>query len=199
MRTVVDYFVATVALILLIPVLVVIAIAIVIDSHGNPLYRAHRAGRFGRLFKMYKFRTMVPNASTLGPVITGDRDPRITRLGTLLRRTKLDELPQFINVLTGDMSIIGPRPEDPQIVALYSDQQRRILSVKPGMTGKVQIEGEESDIIPQDVKADDYYRHHLMDRKLRSDLEYLDNRTVVTDLQILMSTAALVLRALARR
>ncbi len=188
------------ALLVTSPLLIAVAIAIVMDSPGNPFYLARRSGKDGQVFRMWKFRTMVPNASKLGPPITGARDPRITRIGHFLRRTKLDELPQFINVFLGDMSLVGPRPESPDIVARYTPEQHKVLSAKPGVTGKVQLEsGEESDAIPADVDAEEFYIHHLMDRKLRVDLEYLEHRTLASDARILMSTAAYVLRAFARR
>ena len=188
------------ALLVTSPLLVVVAIAIMLDSPGNPFYLARRSGKGGRIFRMWKFRTMVPNAWKLGPAITGGRDPRITRLGAFLRRTKLDELPQFVNVFLGNMSLVGPRPESPEIVARYTAQQNQVLSAKPGVTGKVQLEsGEESDAIPPGVDAEEFYIHHLMDRKLQADLEYLKHRTLASDARILMDTAAYVFRAFARR
>ena len=199
MRRSFDAFTAFAALVLLSPLLVLAAFAIVIDSPGNPFYLARRSGQNGVIFRMWKFRTMVPNASRLGPPITGGRDPRITRLGRLLRRTKLDEMPQFINVLTGDMELVGPRPESPEIVARYTDEQMKVLEAKPGVTGKVQLEsGEESDFIPSTENAEEFYIHHLMDRKLRADIDYLEHRTLGSDMRILMSTAVYVLRAVAR-
>jgi lipopolysaccharide/colanic/teichoic acid biosynthesis glycosyltransferase len=148
---------------------------------------------------MFKFRTMRRDADRIGPAITAGNDRRITRLGRFLRKTKLDELPQFINVLLGDMTLVGPRPETPEIVAMYSEEQRRVLSVKPGITGRVQIEsGEESESIPEDAKAQEYYVEHLMDRKLRSDLEYLRRRTTFSDARIVFETAAYVFRACVR-
>jgi len=199
MRAIFDSTLALITLLLLSPVLLLIALAVALDSPGNPLYLARRVGRFGKTFVMFKFRTMVPNAAQLGPPITGNRDPRVTRIGAFLRKTKLDELPQFVNVLLGDMNLVGPRPEAPEIVVLYTPSQRQILQVKPGMTGKVQIEGDESEKIPQESRADDYYVRNMMDRKLRSDLDYLRTRTLLTDIQILLSTALFVLRSFARR
>ena len=108
-------------------------------------------------------------------------------------------MPQFINVLTGDMELVGPRPESPEIVARYTDEQMKVLEAKPGVTGKVQLEsGEESDFIPSTENAEEFYIHHLMDRKLRADIDYLEHRTLGSDMRILMSTAVYVLRAVAR-
>jgi len=136
MRRFVDIIVASMALAALSPLLVVITIAVFISSPGNPFYGGWRAGKDGRNFKMWKFRTMIDGAAKISP-ITGKNDPRVTPLGRLLRKTKLDELPQFFNLLLGDMTLVGPRPESPEIVALYTPSQRVVLAVKPGVTGKV--------------------------------------------------------------
>ena len=199
MRRIIDIIGSTLALLITSPLLALVALAIVIDSPGNPFYLARRVGRDGLIFRMWKFRTMVPNAAKLGPAITGGSDPRITRIGKFLRRTKLDELPQFINVLTGEMSLVGPRPESPDIVARYTPEQKVVLAAKPGVTGKVQLEsGEESDAIPSAENAEEYYVNFLMERKLRADIAYLEQRTLATDARILMNTAVYVLRAFAR-
>jgi lipopolysaccharide/colanic/teichoic acid biosynthesis glycosyltransferase len=196
----VDIAVALAALTLLAPLLAIIAIAIVVDSPGSPLYRPWRIGRHGQPFRMWKFRTMIPGADKRGPAITGRHDPRVTRLGRILRRTKLDELPQFLDLLLGNMTLVGPRPEAPEIVAGYSDTQRAVLAVKPGITGFVQIEtGCEADSIPADVRADEYYVRHLLDRKIARDIEYLRTRTPWSDARVIAGTAALMLRSLVGR
>jgi lipopolysaccharide/colanic/teichoic acid biosynthesis glycosyltransferase len=197
-RRLLDVTVALPALIVLSPVLLVIALAVVFDSPGNPFYLARRIGRLGRPFIMVKFRTMVRDASAAGPAITGNRDPRITRVGAFLRRTKLDELPQFINVLIGHMSLVGPRPEAPALVALYTPDERRVLHVRPGLTGAVQLLGDESELIPPGVDVDKYYAEYLMHAKLRLDLRYLETRTLLSDLTILLSTAVFVIRSFTR-
>jgi lipopolysaccharide/colanic/teichoic acid biosynthesis glycosyltransferase len=192
---VIDFSLALLALVVLSPLLLIIGLAVMLDSPGSPFHRARRVGQGGRIFRMWKFRSMVMNAANLGPTITGANDPRITRVGRFLRVTKLDELPQFLNVVLGDMSLVGPRPEAPEIVAMYTPEQRAVLSVKPGVTGKVQLESrEESDSIPEDAKADEYYVRHMLDRKFRTDMEYLKNRSVRGDVSILLSTALYVLR-----
>jgi lipopolysaccharide/colanic/teichoic acid biosynthesis glycosyltransferase len=194
-----DFLLALLALIALSPILIVIALAVALDSTGSPLYLAWRVGQGGKLFRMWKFRTMVVGADRMGSAITVRKDPRITRVGQFLRATKFDELPQFVNVLIGDMSLVGPRPEAPEIVSLYTAEQRTILAVKPGITGRVQLEsGEESDSIPEHARADEYYVQHMLDRKLRSDMEYLNNRTAIKDIQIIFSTTMYVLRVCAR-
>lgn len=198
LRRLLDVLVAAAVLLVLAPVLVLLALLVVLDSPGSPLYRARRVGWGGRIFRMWKFRTMVRGADRLGGPITGQSDPRITRLGAWLRRTKLDELPQFINVVTGDMTLVGPRPEAPELVARYTPEQRALLEVKPGVTGRVQLESaRESDEIPAGVAAEEYYAQYVMPRKLAADLEYLRRRTWLSDAKILLGTGLLVLRSFA--
>jgi lipopolysaccharide/colanic/teichoic acid biosynthesis glycosyltransferase len=197
-RRFLECLVALIMLVLASPLLLVIAIAIVVVSPGNPFYMATRVGKNGKPFRMFKFRTMKPDASKLGPVITSKRDPRIILIGHFLRRTKLDEFPQFINVLLGDMALVGPRPEVPEIVALYGPAQAEVLCVKPGITGKVQLEGEESDSIPEAERAKEYYVKHIMERKLRSDLAYIHSRSLLGDARIVAATALYLLRSLLR-
>jgi lipopolysaccharide/colanic/teichoic acid biosynthesis glycosyltransferase len=174
-------------------------LAVYISSPGNPFYGGWRAGQQGRSFRMWKFRTMIHGAAKMGP-ITGKNDSRVTPVGRVLRKAKLDELPQFFNLLLGDMTLVGPRPESPEIVALYTPSQRAVLAVKPGVTGKVQLDSDdESETIPEGVQPLEYYLNHLMEPKLRMDLDYLSARSAVTDAKIVMATAGLVFRAVARR
>lgn len=197
MRRLLDILVSTAALVLLAPLLLIIAVAIRIDSPGNPIYLGWRVGANGRHFRMWKFRTMVEGAARLGAIITNRKDPRITRLGRVLRRAKVDELPQFVNVLRGDMTLVGPRPEAPEIVAVYTPAQRAVLCVKPGITGCVQVEGSEEETqIPEGSHAEEYYVQQLMESKIRRDLEYLQNRDFWSDAQIVLATAGIVLRSL---
>jgi lipopolysaccharide/colanic/teichoic acid biosynthesis glycosyltransferase len=201
MRRLGDVVLSAAALILLFPLLVLMAIVIVLDSPGNPFYRAWRVGKNGNKFRMWKFRTMATagNAWQRGPGITSRRDARITRFGSVLRRSKMDELPQFVNVLAGDMTLVGPRPEAPEFVAFYNSRQRAVLNVKPGVTGVVQIaSAEESDSIPEGVRPDEYYVENLMGPKLEMDLEYLERRTAASDAKILASTAGMVARVIWR-
>ena len=198
MRRIVDVLVAMVALIFLSPILLAIMLAVMIDSPGEPFYHASRIGKDGQPFKMWKFRTMINGAAAMGS-ITGRNDSRVTRVGRLLRKTKLDELPQFINVLLGQMTLVGPRPESPDVVALYTSSQRAVLAVKPAITGRGQLAaGDEAQSIPEGVKADEYYVRYLLDQKIRLDLEYLKIRTPLSDARIVLDTAAVVLRSLVR-
>jgi lipopolysaccharide/colanic/teichoic acid biosynthesis glycosyltransferase len=135
-----------------------------------------------------------------GPGITRRDDARITRSGAILRRTKLDELPQFWNVLMGDMTLVGPRPESPEFVALYTRRQREVLRVKPGVTGPAQLaSGDESDWIPEGVRPDQYYVAHMMAPKIELDLAYLETRTAWNDARIVFETAGMVAAAIFRR
>ena len=195
MRRLIDILVAALALALLSPLLLVVAIAVTIDSPGNPFFGSWRCGLNARRFRMWKFRSMVPNADRIGPPITGRRDARITRLGRLLRVTKMDELPQFVNVLLGDMTLVGPRPEAPSIVDLYTPAQRRVLDVKPGLTGRGQLAGEESESIPPDAEPEQYYVTQLMHKKVHSDLQYIETRTPWSDARVVIDTVSFIFRA----
>lgn len=199
MRRSVDIAVGSAVLILVSPLLLFVALAILIESPGNPFYLARRAGQNGRVFRMWKFRSMVPNASAIGSAITSRQDARIFRVGALLRKTKIDELPQFINVVLGDMTLVGPRPEAPELVARYSESQKRVLAAKPGLTGPVQLEsGEESERIPRAVDANEFYATHLMADKIRRDLSYMERRTAWSDTRLVFATAIYVLRSCSR-
>ncbi len=201
MRRVIDLLVAAIALPVAAPLCAALALAIRLDSPGNPLYGGGRVGKDGRRFRMWKFRTMVAGADRVGPGITGKRDARITRVGAVLRRTKLDELPQLINLLTGELTLVGPRAEVPDIVARFTPEQRAVLSVKPGITGPGQIfyTTDQADAIPEGVAADDFYVEHLLGPKLAIDLDYIRTRTVGSDLKMVGATFGLMLRALLGR
>jgi lipopolysaccharide/colanic/teichoic acid biosynthesis glycosyltransferase len=136
----------------------------------------------------------------LGGSITGRNDPRVTRVGAILRRTKLDELPQFLNLLCGDMTLVGPRPETPDIVELYTPAQREVLAVKPGITGPVQLEcAAETESLPEGDSVVDHYLRHVMDAKIRRDIEYLKSRTPASEVRVIAATAFFVMRSFIRR
>jgi exopolysaccharide biosynthesis polyprenyl glycosylphosphotransferase len=190
MKRVMDILVSALLLILLSPLLLAIAVLILADSGGPVLFRQRRAGRDGEPFTMLKFRTMVPDAeqrlselvdlATLTePAFKIRDDPRVTRTGHWLRRTSLDELPQLLNVLAGSMSLVGPRPEEESVVALYDDRQRLRLAVKPGITGPMQVYGR-SDL--------------TFEERLAMERDYLDNLSLLTDLAILMRTPRAIVR-----
>ena len=198
LRRLCDIVVAALALIGLSPLLLALALAVRVDSAGPSLYRGWRIGRHGRRFRMWKFRTMVANADHIGPSITASKDPRVTRLGEFLRRTKMDELPQFWNLLVGDLTLVGPRPEAPDIVEIYTPEQRRVLNDKPGITGPTQLHyvTENTDLIPAGIPADKYYVQHLLDHKLQLDLRYSETRTAASDVRIVFETVLLVARSI---
>jgi lipopolysaccharide/colanic/teichoic acid biosynthesis glycosyltransferase len=188
LKSLFDKVIATAALIALSPILALITLAIVLDDGGPALFTQTRVGQYGQPFPMLKFRTMVADAElrqeALLPLNEGDgvlfklrQDPRVTTVGSFLRRWSLDELPQLLNVMLGDMSLVGPRPALPVEVALYRDDASRRLEVKPGMTGLWQIGGR-SDLSHEDA--------------VRLDLRYVDTWTLALDLQILWKTCAAV-------
>jgi lipopolysaccharide/colanic/teichoic acid biosynthesis glycosyltransferase len=183
-----DLIVSSVGLILLFPLFVLMAIVIKLDSAGAVFFRAPRVGRHGHLFDLYKFRSMVPGADQKGAGITAAGDPRITRVGRLLRHTKLDELPQLINVIRGEMSLVGPRPEDPRYVASYTPEQRHVLSVRPGMTSMASIKyRNEEQLLPQS-DWEDTYINTVMPEKLEIELDYLHRQTFWHDVGVLALT-----------
>jgi lipopolysaccharide/colanic/teichoic acid biosynthesis glycosyltransferase len=168
--------------------LVLIAIAVKLYDGGPVLYRAARVGKGGRLFEVYKFRTMVVRADSIGPGITASGDPRVTPLGRYLRRTKLDELPQLLNVLRGEMSLVGPRPEDPRYVGLYSSVQRQALRVRPGMTSVASLVYRDEAQLLSGPNWERLYCSQVMPAKLALDLDYLARRTLWTDILLISRT-----------
>ena len=148
-------------LLLLAPLLILIMAAIKITSHGPAVFKHKRTGQNGEEFSVYKFRTMVKDAETKGPGLTEKNDARITPIGAFLRRFSLDELPQFFNVLKGEMSIVGPRPEIPEIVKDYTPFQKQVLTVRPGLSGFPQINGRAELTIPKKLRLDVFYIKHM--------------------------------------
>jgi lipopolysaccharide/colanic/teichoic acid biosynthesis glycosyltransferase len=185
-----DLFIVTVALLLLWPLLIGIAIAVCLDSPGPALFRQVRVARGGRPFQILKFRTMRATPLPSGPLLTAAGDSRITAVGAVLRRTKLDELPQLINVLKGDMSLVGPRPEVPKYVALYPPEVRElVLSVRPGITDDAAIEfSDESALLANAADPERVYLEDVLPRKLRLYVDYVRNHTLAGDLRILART-----------
>lgn len=185
-----DFSASLLGLILLAPLLAAIAVAIRIESSGPAFFLQERVGLQGRLFRIVKFRTMRRNAPGEGPQITVGADPRITRLGSLLRRSKLDELPQLINVLKGEMSLVGPRPEVPAFMARYTPEQRAvILSVRPGITDFAAIEfSDEADILARARDPEEAYVNEVMPRKFALYKRYVDERSLWLDLKLIGKT-----------
>ena len=191
LKRAVDVGVSAVVLLATLPLIALVALAIVLDSRGPVFYRAERVGRGGRRLQMLKFRKMLHDAS--GVPLTMSEDSRFTRIGGLLARTKLDELPQLWHVLRGEMSLIGPRPEDPGFVAERPLDYARILSVRPGITGLSQIAfAEESEILDK-VDPMSHYRARIFPQKIRLDRLYASRPTLRMDFAILFWTCAAVL------
>jgi FlaA1/EpsC-like NDP-sugar epimerase/lipopolysaccharide/colanic/teichoic acid biosynthesis glycosyltransferase len=189
LRRTLDVGTALVGCALLSPVLLLLSLLVKATSRGPVFYRARRVGRNGREFYLLKFRTMVAHADQMGPGITIDQDSRITPVGRWLRSHRLDELPQLWNVLTGDMSLVGPRPEDPRYVVHYRPEQREVLRAQPGITGPAQIAFRNEPARLRHVSnPEETYLHEIMPAKLDIDLEYLQRRTVWSDLGVLYGT-----------
>jgi lipopolysaccharide/colanic/teichoic acid biosynthesis glycosyltransferase len=183
---------ASIGLVILSPVLAVIAVGIKIDSPGSVFYRGVRVGRKGRTFRIFKFRTMYALGSGGSP-ITVKGDPRITPFGRLLRGLKLDELPQLINVVRGEMSFVGPRPEDPKYLAAYSSQQSRLLDALPGMTSPGSLLYRDEASMLQGDDWEQTYCHRILPRKLEVDLAYMDRANLWSDLGVIGQTIRLLL------
>jgi lipopolysaccharide/colanic/teichoic acid biosynthesis glycosyltransferase len=179
---------AHLGLVISLPLLLVLAIMVKLDSAGPVLFTPARVGRDGRPFRLLKFRSMFVD-SDKGSAITSGGDARVTRIGRIIRPLRLDELPQLVNVLRGDMSLVGPRPEAPSIVERYTAEQREVLTVRPGITGPTQLESlDEAARLPADVEPTEYYVRHLLPEKLARDLHYVRTRTFAGDLGILLRT-----------
>jgi lipopolysaccharide/colanic/teichoic acid biosynthesis glycosyltransferase len=185
-----DVFVATIGLVALWPVLLCIALAIRWTSPGPVVYRGMRVGLNGQLFHILKFRTMVIDAETRGGPSTASDDPRITRVGAFLRRYKLDEIPQLLNVVAGDMSLVGPRPQVQSDVARYTAEERALLSVRPGITDYASIRfRDEGEILRGQGDPDAAYDRLIRPEKIRLGLEYVRRRSFWVDVTILCRTA----------
>ena len=189
-----DIAISAAALCVLWPVFLLIALAIVIDDPGPVFYRQVRVGRGGRPFRIFKFRTMVVDADKKGLSITVGRDSRITRVGAFLRKTKLDELAQLLNVLCGQMSFVGPRPEVPRYVELYTPYQRQVLLVRPGITDYASIAyRNENDLLAGADDPERMYIEEIMPAKLELNMRYLHEISPLCDVKLIFKTIAAVL------
>jgi lipopolysaccharide/colanic/teichoic acid biosynthesis glycosyltransferase len=176
------------------PLLLLIAALIKAEDGGPVFFRQERIGRGGRPFRMWKFRTMAPHAERLGPQLTTASDRRITRIGAKLRRRKLDELPQLFNVLAGDMTMVGPRPEVPKYVAMYTPDQRKVLELTPGMTDRASIFfANEAALLAQMPDFERFYVERVLPKKIRVNLEYADRATPLHDLGVVLETLRYVM------
>lgn len=184
-----DVFFSFCGLVLFSPLLAVIAMLVKIDDGGEIFYRQMRVGRGGREFFIYKFRTMIPAAEKFGPSVTKNGDPRVTRVGRILRKTKLDEFPQLFNVLKGDMSLVGPRPEVPHYVQFYTSKQRAILRHKPGITDLASLHfRDEEALLANADDVEEFYIRHCIPQKLRLNQEYAAHANLLSDTWIILQT-----------
>ncbi len=194
MKRSLDVAVSALLLAALSPYIAALALLVRVTSRGPALHGARRVGRDGAEFTMYKLRTMHQDAALTGPGITGRADPRVTAIGRVLRRTHLDELPQLWNVLRGEMSLVGPRPEDPRFVARYTPEQRAVLSVRPGITGPAQLAYRDEEHRLPAEHTEDIYVREILPAKLAIDLAYVRRPSLLGDLALLARTLAGVLR-----
>jgi len=192
-KRIMDAALAACGLIVLSVPLVVLGLLVRVTSPGPAVYSAQRVGLRGQTFRMYKLRSMVDGADIAGPLITAGDDPRVTALGRWLRRTKLDELPALWNVLVGDMSLVGPRPENPRSVGLYTADQRRVLDVRPGLTSEASIKFRNEEALLEGQRDLERAYFALMQEKLRLDFDYLERATLLFDLRIIGLTLAALL------
>lgn len=194
-----DIFLSAVVLIVIWPLLFFIALAVKLTSPGPIFYRGLRSGLFDKKFRILKFRTMVPDAEKCGGPTTGTNDPRVTSVGALLRKTKLDELPQFINVFCGDMSLVGPRPEVPEYTSQYSGDELLILMMRPGITDYASIEFADLDDRVGSDDPDAYFRKHILPRKNQLRVAYVKNWSFMEDINILWRTFMRVVKRIFKR
>ncbi len=184
-----DILASLIGIVILSPFLILISILVLLDSRGGIFYKQVRVGKGMKEFKLFKFRTMYSNSDKKGLLTVGMKDSRITRMGYYLRKYKLDELPQLLNVLIGDMSIVGPRPEVPKYVAMYNDEQKKVLNVRPGITDYASIEyANENEILSKATNPEEEYINTIMPAKLKLNLKYISEMGLTTDIKIIFRT-----------
>lgn len=189
MKRIFDIIMSSIGLIALSPILLILSILIKIDSKGPVFYRQTRVGKSNKDFRIFKFRTMRPNADKTGLITVGGHDPRVTRSGYYIRKYKLDEFPQLINVLLGDMSLVGPRPEVRKYVNLYNAEQLHVLDVRPGITSLASIRyRNENELLANATNPDKVYIEKIMPDKLAIDLEYVAKANLWTDIKLIFTT-----------
>ena len=188
LKRVFDIISSLMVLLIIFPLLILISILIKLDSKGQIFYYQKRIGLNGKEFNLYKFRTMKPGSDKKGLLTVGN-DSRITRVGSFLRKSKLDELPQLFNIITGDMSVVGPRPETPNYVELYNEEQRKVLNIKPGLTDYASLEFiNENELLAKHDNPEKVYIETIMPQKLRLNLKYIQDQNFLLDLKIIFRT-----------
>ena len=184
-----DIVFSFIGLVVLFPLFLFIGILIKLGPKGPVFYRGVRIGRFGKPFKIYKFRTLVANADKIGGPSTAGNDFRITKIGKILRKYKLDELPQLINVLKGEMSLVGPRPEVPFYVNMFTEEEREILNIRPGITDWASLwNSDEGAILARSPDPEKTYREKIRPQKIKLQLKYVREKSFATDLRIILQT-----------
>ena len=190
-----DILFSSIGLLFLSPLIILISIIIKFGSKGPILYKGTRVGRYGKLFKMLKFRTMVVNAEELGGSSTANNDPRITKTGKFLRKVKLDELPQLINVFKGEMSFVGPRPEVQHYVNMFTEEEKSILSVRPGITDWASLwNPDEGSVLAGSLDPEKTYMEKIRPEKIRLQLKYVNERSFFKDIKILFLTFGAIVK-----
>lgn len=186
-----DIFSSLIVLLFGAPFFLIIALFIILDSKGGVFFKQVRVGKNGKEFDLFKFRTMKPDSESLGQITVGGRDPRVTRVGYWLRKFKIDEFPQLINVLIGDMSIVGPRPEVPKYVSLYTTQQKKVLTVRPGLTDYASLEYiNENELLEKSETPNETYINEIMPAKLELNLKYITEKSTWIDFKLIFMTIA---------
>lgn len=194
MKRLFDIIASFFGLMFLLPFLTVIGILIVVDSKGGVFYRQVRVGKGNKDFRIYKFRTMRPDSDKAGLLTVGSKDNRITAIGIFLRKYKLDELPQLLNVLLGEMSFVGPRPEVRKYVDLYNEEQLKVISVRPGITDYASIEySNENELLAKSDNPEKTYIEEVMPAKLKLNLKYISEAGLITDIKTIFKTFARIL------
>lgn len=189
MKRLFDIIFSLIGIIILSPVYIIISVLIMLDSKGGILYKQERTGKGDKIFKVFKFRTMRPDSFSKGALTVGSRDPRITNVGYFLRKYKLDELPQLFNVLFGQMSFVGPRPEVKKYTDLYNAEQKKVLSVVPGITDYASIKfRNENDLLSGTDNPEKLYIEQIMPEKLDLNLKYINDNNVFKDIKIIFDT-----------
>jgi lipopolysaccharide/colanic/teichoic acid biosynthesis glycosyltransferase len=194
MKRLFDMVFSLALLVVLLPVGIVVSIWIVLDDFGSPFFVQQRVGLGGKNFGLLKFRSMRKNAESKGQLTVGMKDNRITRSGYFIRKFKIDELPQLVNVFLGEMSVVGPRPEVPKYVSLYNEEQQNVLSIKPGITDFASIEYvRENELLSASSDPEKTYIEEIMPAKLELNLKYLREQSFLTDMKIILQTIKAIL------
>lgn len=189
MKRFLDVILSMLVLVILLPLFIIISIIIACESRGGVIYAQTRVGRYNKDFKLLKFRTMYTGSDQKGLITVGEHDARITRFGYILRKSKMDEFPQLLNIIKGDMSIVGPRPEVRHYVDMYTEEQMKVLSVRPGLTDFASLVYiDENKLLEDQENPEEFYIKEMMPRKLELNLKYIEQQSVKTDAILIFKT-----------